>query len=232
MRKLLKKLFQFPGPQHKALTMDFFAQGDELTWEKYHAEMKIKYPARFWVTQSLPLWFRVHVSMPIEEFRYWVVSNVIPSRRFHMLDLREPKSKDKAWGAYRYGWIDSDSQIFYAVKNILFNFVEKEQKTEERIGWLKKELAEASEDDKAFFHGSLEKTEEVYSLYLWFKNEQPAQEIEETRLCSVWHDGNKVKPKAETEADWKTLNEYKEMRERELTEHLMKVIELRGYLWT
>jgi hypothetical protein len=112
-----------------------------------------------------------------EDFRYWTVSHT--KRIYHKLDLRQPMGlPDRC--CYRWGWIDSDWQIEFAVGNILCNFIEKEyggeDKFEERVKWLEgKAEKHAKENDSIGVHlsnGEAEWDRKILKLYRWWKYER------------------------------------------------------------
>jgi hypothetical protein len=93
----------------------------ERTREDYREYLKANFPVRFFLAYTVidavrNAWW--DFCRPIKEAHYWFVSHVIPSRRYHMLDLRQPN--------YRYGWCDVDYRLGFAMFNLLNQFVDHE----------------------------------------------------------------------------------------------------------
>ncbi len=232
----MKNPFQIPNIPH-ALPMRPWCEKGELTWEDFYAEAKKKYPVRYFLSHDLPHWWRVHVSLPIEHFTDWVVCHVVPSRRFHMLDLRQPK--DEEGYPYRYGWIDSDRQILYSCFNILVRFIEREHGGKDKY---LEYIAFQEEDCSQEFPEWQEKCRnqrEILDIYLWWKETRPATNKAISEALTKWHDLYRpVQSKEEAEvtpglaeADklHKDLEAAYEVAE---TKRLARLIELRHLLWT
>jgi hypothetical protein len=58
---------------------------------KIGKEKPRKIPIRYFLSEELPFWWRVNVVNPINKITYWLKSHLFPSRRYHILDLRQPK---------------------------------------------------------------------------------------------------------------------------------------------
>src|SRR6185295_2256450 len=95
-----KKLVGLPSPrdlgwsQHNALEDEEFSDEPKgKTWQDWHRYVKQLHPTKYFIVESLPKFFRYNVywpiKRPIEKAHYWLVSHLIPSRRYHMLDLRQ-----------------------------------------------------------------------------------------------------------------------------------------------
>ena len=136
--RFLRKLFKLPSPvdlgwsdtdalQSKLFTPDC----DGYTWEDWENTVQKMHPVKFFFGKTVPDTFRYRIWLPIvrpiETFRYWVVSHVIPSRRYHMLDLRQPIAKGELANhdAYRYGWRDVPEKMLYAWFNLLAEYMEE-----------------------------------------------------------------------------------------------------------
>ncbi len=184
-----------------AFFRDSYKEGD-YTWEDYHKEMQKTYPVKYFFANTIPLFFNVRIVSPLKEVKYWFVSHVFPSRRYHMLDLRRVED------GYRWGWIDSDLQLLYACTRILFNFVEKE--LEGKIPTYSKE------EMRHKYHGPILRKQQKYydgirELYQYFKFDRKKEEVK------LWEDFSYEKDLAFNKKE---------------TQMLIKLIKARGGMWT
>jgi len=224
---LIARMLHIPTPmelgksESNALPSRFFPNDDkdEYTWEDYDMEMRVKYPIRWFLTRTIPTWWRRYVwgtYAPLERFRYWVVSNTI--HRYHMLDLRQP-------GGYRYGWLDSDSQILYANFNILENFYKNE------LGSLCTEFSE-EEAKEEYAKQQLEFIEDVKKLHHYWTVDRPAfQKLIEAAASDACV-ARKAKNFAKSEEMYKTLEKSQQNFDDLETTMLMKLINIRKQMWT
>ncbi|HVI40794.1 MAG TPA: hypothetical protein VM577_09050 [Anaerovoracaceae bacterium] len=233
----LTKLFHIPTPMElgksdsSALPSDFFPNEtedgeEEYTWEKYDAEMQAAYPVRWFITRTIPriwsryIWGRMMLT-PLERARYWLVSHLIPSRRYHMLDLRQPDG-------YRYGWVDAPQQLLYANFAILKNYVEGEldgkvprYKEEEHQDWLEG----ARSWNKHY--------EEIENLYKYWTVDRA---IWQKKLGDMSHMANVIRNDQRNFVEGNNL--YDKLREEQKkfdefeTEALIRLIKTREGMWT
>ncbi len=118
-------------------------------WDDWHRDAKEAHPIRYFLTESLPLFFRRKIWSHLETAKYWLRTHTY--NRYHMLDLRNP--------FYDWGWVDCDNQILYASFNILKSYVEAEMTT---IDW---EWDEPHQEVGA----------EIRALYDWWTVERKAE---------------------------------------------------------
>src|SRR5689334_19524995 len=96
-------------PSELFLTEEQEKEKDLLTWEKWEERAKKEYPIRFFLSRTIPRYWRRHIwgdYAPLNRFLYWVRSHTY--NRYHFLDLRQAKGSNDE---YRWGWIDADAQI-------------------------------------------------------------------------------------------------------------------------
>lgn len=134
------------------------------TWEDYRAEMKNNYPIKYFIYETFPTWFNRKIIRPISDFKYYIVSHTI--RKYHMLDLRNKENN------YNYGWVDADSQLLYASMAIMENFI-IEQDTENRLIWLKEELAKDPNCAEFNWKDSINFCEELLAIQNWWRFNRP-----------------------------------------------------------
>lgn len=140
--------------------------------EAWDAEMKKKYPVRFFLSRALPRWWARATRVLWETPWYWLRTHTY--NRYHILDLR-----NKVDG-YDWGWIDADAQILYACFNILVSFVEKESpevglaKTPEEF-WPDHEWQEGERES---LQRHIEREQEVRAIYDWWVTERKKEKDE------------------------------------------------------
>lgn len=133
-----KKFFSLPGPKdlgkadsNYALPSKSWTPGiTDYSWEDWHEEVKRLYPIKYFLVQTLPKFIRYKLWFPIkgpfDKALYYLKSHLIPSKRYHMLDLRQTCNDKNDLDCYRYGWIDTDNRMLYALFNLLDQFVKHE----------------------------------------------------------------------------------------------------------
>jgi hypothetical protein len=103
------KLIRLPSPvdlgwsEHNALGMRQFTPYQEgKTWEDWRDYVREKHPVKYWVNEEFPRWVKSTFVWPFERLRNKVLDHVVPSRRYHLLDLRgiDPLAE------YRHGYLD------------------------------------------------------------------------------------------------------------------------------
>lgn len=225
----MKNIFKLPS-QPKALPIRPFCKKDDYAWDDWHAEMKSKYSIRYFFNRTLPFWWRVNVLHKIDSFSYWLKSHFFPSKRHHMLDLRQ-KTASLLIDPYRYGWIDADLKIKYACFNILVSFMEKEHK-----GKYKEYLK--FQEEHGLDKKMLSDMKELYSIYEWIKIDsiREQKEImtaldEWSKLLDKFNSSEEIDKSMELfELNKKHSKLEKEYLEKE-TRMLVHLIQLRKYMW-
>jgi len=234
----LRSLFKLTGPvelgwsDSNALGSRMFglAPGQK-SWDdlqEYHRKM---FPIRAFIVYTLidGFYFNVcgRIKRPLVDAHYWFVSHFVPSRRYHMLDLRQPKP------GYRHGWIDSDGQMEYALFNILNNYVEYEMPhkyfpTEEDV---------ANEPEE---YGAREVLQhqrnnclEVQTIHHYWNIERPAEEKQKNELLDKWIEVRHANGECEEAGVLRTkMNALDETSEAKLEEMMIRLIKVRRSMWT
>ena len=105
----LRRWLRLPSPvdlgwsKTDALGMRRFTPYQEgKTWEDWHEYVQIRYPIRYFLAEAVPEWGKHWLIWPIRRFWAWLLDYLLPSRRYHLLDLRgvDPLS------SYRHGYLD------------------------------------------------------------------------------------------------------------------------------
>ncbi len=241
-----KKLFQIPGPadlgmskSNNAMPSRYFPNGpDDVTWEDYYERIKKDYPVRGFFAVTLPEAWRALVrkmtSKP-KAFKYWLVSHLVPSRRYHMLDLRQPSgSVDE----YRYGWIDTDWQMVYALFNLLVRFVEKEAPSGYFVPSEEDAAKDTEEGECNQYTGlkrQLDNHKEYMAIYKYWKTDRRVTEKKYADALSAWssaHQASKGFDTPEVKKLWEEMNSIKEQNDKTLENMLHRLIKVRHCLWT
>jgi hypothetical protein len=240
--KFLKTLFKIPTPKElgrtkysNALPMrDFCDDENEYCWEDYYEEIAEKFPVRNFLGVTLPKFIKYKLFYPIwapySTLETYLVSHLIPSRRYHMLDLRQPCSKDQAinFDCYRYGWLEVSDKMLYAMFNLL-----------------KEYLQNAYDPSKDYDEWEIENMPDIQSihedyqtakaiLYWWdVERKQAIIDIDNIgKKMEYAHDNRKeLGAAARTEA----VDEYfkaKQALEDKTEEMLIKIVKMRNKLWT
>ena len=141
---------------------------EEYCWEDYHKEMEDNYPIRWFLYDTLPMWFRVHITMTLQHWWYWFRSNTY--NRYHIIDLRSDVGVKYDWG-----YLCGDTIMLLACFNQLRIFVEKqdglwflqqpEPKWDDTISDLEKK---SYEEDVAIY-------KEIKELYDWWVSGRQAE---------------------------------------------------------
>src|SRR5574339_627384 len=173
----LRKLFKLPTPvdlgwsEYNALEdEDFSDEPQGKTWQDWHRTVKQMHPVKYWIAETFgdfvryKIWLRF--TRPFRNAHYWFVSHFVPSRRYHMLDLRQPCHKDEineVGDCYRYGWRDVPEKMLYAMFNLLGEYLNKEN-PHDLTQWYTREQIEADEGMKR----QQADIEEARAIYHWW----------------------------------------------------------------
>src|SRR5260221_14182527 len=112
MPKLLKlpKWLRVPSPvdlgkaTYNALPMkDIGNPNNSYSWSDWEEEVKINYPIRYFLFETIPFKFSVKIKMPIEEAIYWVKCKLFKKYKFHLIDIRNTNYKHDSLRNYTYG---------------------------------------------------------------------------------------------------------------------------------
>lgn len=172
----------------------------------------------------------------LENIHYWLVSHLIPSRRYHMLDLRQPYIEHSE-DSYRWGWKDAPEKMLYAMFNLLGEYLEEEEHMERFLATLEKEEPfanyEIDEDQKELIRKQEENLREAKLIHHWWLVERKkAQKVYMDKL-SKWYDLYQLKG---DDPEVQKLSEENHKLEDELEaktdEMIARLMKIRRTLWT
>lgn len=226
------KIFQLPSPkelgwtdgEYNALPIAMFKRaGDNThTWEDWEEKMRKEYAVRYFFAETVPFWFRTRIQRPIKDSWYWIKCHLLPSHRYHMLDLRQPKHDDDL--GYQWGWIDSDTKMLYALFNILNAFVKDEMPhfycpSEEEV-----------QTDPHLLH-QRNNYLEFKTLHYWWNVERLRQNKYHAELLHKWSDAKKDNDPEEHKY-WDELKKVEAAQEAKEDEMIARLLKVRRSLWT
>lgn len=259
-KRIMKKMFGVPSPKElgksdsNALPMqDFLTDEQEeegaYTWTDWQEEMQAKYPIRYFLSEDVPHWFAVKITMRIEHWWRWFKHNTY--KKYHLLDLRQPHT-DTA-DDYRYGWCDQKQQVLYAPFNALVSYCKEAEEGEyfysvsDNIENNKKSIENIEKEILAIIDGDFSDPEEliqtrkhyekelhvfseIQALYDYWTVDRKESLRKADRLLHDWSE-QKRKKGALTSQLWTELNKHEEDFEKEETEMLIRLIKIRSYMW-
>lgn len=171
-------------------------------WEKFN---KFKHPIRYFIFETLPDFIYFYIKSPIKDTYWWIIHRTFD--KYHIVNT-----------GLKPGYYDVDTLMFHSCFSLLVRYVE-EEKGLEVIDWSWDEV-----------HKNIEK--EILSLYCWYKNREGREDR--------W---NALNPRPFTKktfdfdnkeySDWlKKYGEQDDLWEQEDTDNLIRLIKIKGFLWT
>jgi hypothetical protein len=232
----LRKLFKLPSPidlgwstTNALESAQFSDEPKGKTWEDWRATVKEMHPIKYWCAETAPDFARYNiwlpVARPIENVRYWLVSHLIPSRRYHMLDLRQPCIKDSQ-DCYRYGWADVPEKMLYAMFNLLGEYLNKEEPGDLSLYYTHEQI-----EADIYLKAQHEAFEEANAIYYWWT----VARHEETARCEkLFDDYLKARKNKTPDRDFLKVSHrtQEKMNEDKVEEMIVRLMKIRRTLWT
>lgn len=201
------------------------------TWENWHETVKEMHPVRYWVAETAADFIRYNIWFPIQrpfvKVHYWLVSHLIPSRRYHMLDLRQPCVKGSKQECYSYGWCDVPEKMLYAMFNLLGEYLNKEE-PQEPSQWMTHEQIEADED----FKRQQANLDEANNIYYWWTVTRHTEVATCNKLLEDWAEAHKNKETNRAELLRTMLEAQEKFNEDKIDEMVARLMKIRRSLWT
>lgn len=241
------KYFKIPGPadlgmsdhNHGMAMAGLRNYVGEPTWEDYYARVKKEYPVRYFFASQLPefvrkLWRKI--SRRPKDAWYWLQCHFHPNHRYHLVNLNQSENGEEY--PYRYGWIDTDWRITYAMMNLLVEFVEKEMvhgyfvPSEEEVA-----LDDGTDNRYMGFKRQLDNHKEYMEIYNYWKKGRHEDEAALEVVRKAWHDarfsaedGSHDTP--EIRALFQAMRDAEEANDKKLDSMLHRLVDIRHCLWT
>lgn len=132
---MFKNLFTLPGPKDLGKSdsnnylpiKGFSKSSSDYTWDDYYEDIAKLYPIRNFLFNTIPDLFDKYIVYHCREVLYYLQCHLLPNKKYHLLDLRQPKNADLI-DSYRYGYIPSSIRMTYAIFNLLEEYVNKQVK--------------------------------------------------------------------------------------------------------
>lgn len=231
---LLKKLLRLPSPidlgwsKSNALPMrEFTPETKEKTWEDWNIYVKKHYPYRYFFAETLlkfvkyKLWFPIYA--PISQFYYYLTSHLIPSRKYHWLDLRQLNEEDSnSNDYYDWGWCSTDRRMVFAIINLFQQFVEKDFPS-----FYRPTLQEIS--NNKYLQRERDVYFEVKAIDYWWRIERKALNEQIEKYQFLWNEAHKNNSPKKNFFWEKLLKSEKEL-DNQLDNILIRIIKIRRYL--
>jgi len=225
-----RKLLKLPSPvdlgwsEYNALEdEDFSDEPQGKTWQDWHRTVKQMHPVKYFLAETLADWVRYKVWFPVKrpfsKAHYWLVSHLVPSRRYHMLDLRQE-------GGYQYGWQDVPEKMLYAMFNLLGEYLNKEEPND-LTQWYSREEIEANEGYKA----QQDAIDEARAIYHWWTVGRKEEQKAKDEMQSLWWAAKKAKDPKKEEY-WEKMQKMDDDMETKTDEMIARLMKIRRTLWT
>lgn len=224
------------GWDSNALEMrEFSPDTDGHTWEEWEETVQEMHPVRFFFAETLADFIRYKVWFPIKrpfvDAHYWFVSHFIPSRRYHMLDLRQPMEKGALINhdIYRYGWRDVPEKMLYAWFNLLAEYMKEEPYDLTNDYTMEQINADLGMKRQ---HESLQ---EVKDILHWWQVERKQEYKTLSDIRGQWYKAHKdatARAKGTDEKLYVVMHNAEKDIETKTDEMLTRVMKIRRSLWT
>lgn len=185
------------------------------TWEDWEAEVRGRYPVRFWLTRTMPDFFRP-VWWRVRDAVYWLRCHVVPRYRYHLVDLRgvDPLVP------YTHGYLDPCSVMRLAAWKALRDYVEKAGPTDPASWATPAELAEPH------LKAQKDRYDEVMALYRWWMVERADDDAAVSELYRLTRQPETREASLKA---WLDANDQVDRRDEEM---FLRLAKLRPFLWT
>lgn len=230
--KILKKIFGIPKP--RALPMEKFCNPGDYTWKDWHEDARKNYPIRYFLSETVPMWYRVHIYMNVSHFWYWIKYRLY--KKSHLLDLRQPHTN--TGDDYRWGRLDEYSQMLYACFNILMNYIKSSRNgyvySIDDIEYLQKQILNTeNEYERHHLEQDLEFFKEVRYLHYYWTVARKRQLKDRDEILSEWSDSLETRhtDPEYTKLLWDKLRKIEEETIVKEEEALIRLVKIREKLW-
>lgn len=231
-----KRLFKLPGPRDLGMSEVDALQSREFTpdckgptWEDWHIKVKQMHPVKYFFLETVKYFFLRKIWWkffnPIKEFYYFLSSHLIPSRRYHFLDLRQPYNTDHI-DHYRYGWADVPEKMLYAMFNLLGEYLHKERPHDLSLHYSREEI-----NKNPGFKAQQDAIDEARAIYHWWTVERKSDYKIYNNLLHEWCE-QRTKDKVIAKKIYIEMKDKEEFIENKTDEMVLRLMKIRRTLWT
>lgn len=230
----LRKLLRLPSPidlgwsKTNALPMrQFTPDTKEHTWEDWDVQVRTQHPYKYFFAETLPyflkyrLWFPLYA--PISQLYYYLISHLLPSRKYHWLDLRQLEEDPNSYDYYNWGWCSTDRRMVFALINLFQQFMEKTFPTLDCPTLQAASIDKQCQQDRDLYF-------EIKAIDQWWRIERKNLNEQIDKYQSLWHEAHK-KNSPRKEFFWKKLQKSEKELEDQLDNILIRILKIRRYLW-
>ena len=172
-----KDLFRLPSRRDLGMSNRGSRKFSDITGvSAYEDKLNELYPVRYFLAYTLPKFVQRKIIRNLSDFHYYIKCHVIPSHRFHILDLRQPHSKVNDIDYYSHGWMDVSDRMLLANFTLLSHFVEGELDSVQCPSL--EEIAAKEGDEKTFLLESRKEYFEIVDLYRWWKEDRKIEAVQ------------------------------------------------------
>lgn len=238
----MKKFFRLPTPKElgisesNALGLRRFTPWEKsVCWEDYDRIVKEKFPVKFFLFKTFPDFVKYNlyfpIARPISDAWYWFKCHTFPSKKYHLLDLRQPCAKDDVhnYDCYRYGWVDVPEKMLYAMFNLLKQYID-----EEPFDVSTKYSLEQIEADEGLKRQHNE-YQEAKAILHWWQVERKQEINRMSQLSDAWisaRQDDTAPNDPETKLRFDEYQAAREAFETKTDEMIARLMKIRRGLWT
>lgn len=205
-------------------------------WKEWRLKAKKEHPIRYFIGDTIPMWFNVYVKMKFRDLIWWFKYRLSSKHKYNIIKL-----------ALKPDYYELEQRMLYANFSLLVGFVEEQCSHMQRFCNKKtkgtnKELGELYIQQMTEFVDENEQTREYYKktleLYKWWTEDF----LKRTDVYDDYPIPNKFDKNSffdfddedrEIRHEWaKKIEEVEEKRFQEEQEKLIELIKIRRFLWT
>jgi hypothetical protein len=218
--------------RHNSMAIDgMLNYPGEPSWEDYYARCKREFPVRYFFASTVPMFFRNiwwNISRKPKALVYWLKCHLIPSHRYHLIDIRQKPDPRNPMSGYSHGWMDSDHRMVLAMFALLVDFIENEAPT----GYFVPTEEDVAKDES--YAPQRANWLELKAIYDYWVNERHELEAKCDKALMEWSKARRSlgREDAEVKRLYSALEESEKMRDSRLEEMLLRLVKARKAMWT
>lgn len=235
----LKSLIRLPSPVDLGWSSvnaledeDWSDDPQGKTWQDWHRHVKELHPVKYWFRETLTGFVKRKIYWPIkhpvEKAHYWLVSHVVLSRRYHMLDLRQLHHHEHCHPhkCYHYGWVDVPDKMLFAIFNLLGEYLNGEKPYDLSQHYSKEQI-----DSDGGMKNQQANLEEAKAIYHWWTVGRDQAVDSRNWYLNRWSEAKKNKDPRK-EYYWDKMKDLDAKFEEKDDEMIARLMRIRRTLWT